>query len=451
MDFAEYFKVYYAELEEGYIYIVTNYLIATFIPVLFCQYSMKDRISWIRLVGKICLTCIVMELTGVVLFSSDFEQGQQIVGGLLLLICFAIWSKKFPGIVKTALAFTYAGMYMMELRISISIGSMSGEENFLLEGILLGLNLIFMVSLTVIYRKAAETEIMNSKLMLPVIFWGGVCFLLAAVQSSSGNMAQQAILMTVDIIFLFVQVFVFLFVFMIAGYARKRIEEQRAHLLRQANENMLLVLKDNMEMYNRVRHDMSNQYLFMRTLLENKEYERLREYFMEYSDSLLSPFHIISCENETISVILNMEATKAARTGITLSAETAVPELINIKDTDLSSLLMNIFDNAIEYLENKKSIEDRCIDAEIRKFHKTLMITVTNPVVESEKEDIIQLRTTKAEKNFHGYGTKIIRQVVNKYNGSVQYTVENGIFTVVVMLFEPEKRRKNAEITNSGM
>ncbi len=44
--------------------------------------------------------------------------------------------------------------------------------------------------------------------------------------------------------------------------------------------------------------------------------------------------------------------------------------------------------------------------------------------------------TTKKEKAFHGYGTKSMERIVNKYNATLSITNESGVFTLVALFFE---------------
>ena len=45
--------------------------------------------------------------------------------------------------------------------------------------------------------------------------------------------------------------------------------------------------------------------------------------------------------------------------------------------------------------------------------------------------------TTKSDKNYHGFGMKSIRQVVEKYGGSLTVNAENDLFRLMILL--PQK------------
>ncbi len=44
--------------------------------------------------------------------------------------------------------------------------------------------------------------------------------------------------------------------------------------------------------------------------------------------------------------------------------------------------------------------------------------------------------TSKEDINSHGYGTQIIQNIAQKYDGEVQFIDEGSVFTVVVLLQE---------------
>ena len=46
-------------------------------------------------------------------------------------------------------------------------------------------------------------------------------------------------------------------------------------------------------------------------------------------------------------------------------------------------------------------------------------------------------KTTKSNKDYHGFGTKSIKMIVNKYRGDLKITTKKNIFTLSI-LFQDE-------------
>lgn len=61
-----------------------------------------------------------------------------------------------------------------------------------------------------------------------------------------------------------------------------------------------------------------------------------------------------------------------------------------------------------------------------------------NAVADEDKKNALLLKTTKSDKDAHGYGSKVVKSIIKRYNGQVEYSTEDGFFTVSALLFEEE-------------
>ena len=95
---------------------------------------------------------------------------------------------------------------------------------------------------------------------------------------------------------------------------------------------------------------------------------------------------------------------------------------------------MNLLDNASEGA-CASGREKPVIELKVYTKGDYLFITVTNPVKEVENpQNYLKLHTTKKEKLHHGYGTVLIRGIVEKYSGSVRFEIRDGRFIVNAMM-----------------
>lgn len=95
------------------------------------------------------------------------------------------------------------------------------------------------------------------------------------------------------------------------------------------------------------------------------------------------------------------------------------PSQVCIDDMDLSVLLANALDNAREALEQVKG--RRILIIEIRNYQNRLFVTIENTVGDGMgKVD----GTSKKNKREHGFGMSNMRQVADKYGGTLQYHIE---------------------------
>ena len=117
-----------------------------------------------------------------------------------------------------------------------------------------------------------------------------------------------------------------------------------------------------------------------------------------------------------------------------------VPEIISMNYSDLSSLLINMFGNAIEAIEvyvdeskegkSVKNKENYFLEGIVKSDGKEIKIEVKN--VKSSKQKVRLLDdkyiTSKKDKSIHGYGMQIIKRIADKYDGNMEVKYTNNSF-----------------------
>ena len=107
---------------------------------------------------------------------------------------------------------------------------------------------------------------------------------------------------------------------------------------------------------------------------------------------------------------------------------------MNFSSTDLSVLIGNALDNAIECA--KKVEGKKIIDLSISINGGQLIFAITNPI--DKKIDVNKLKTTKNDSINHGYGIFSMKRIAEKYNGDVVFFSTEDTFKTIIYL-------KNAE------
>ena len=207
----------------------------------------------------------------------------------------------------------------------------------------------------------------------------------------------------------------------------------------EKNEELMLVSDQNLEKLRMLRHDCKNQYATMKVLLEEKRYDELDKFFLEYGDGVIEPISFISVNNRIISSILNMEYSKAMARGVQFDCKIAIPDQLPYYSTDLTSLLCNVLDNAIE-ATCQVDVEKRIL-IRMRVYQDFFYMEVVNPIKDGLTMEMIRkTRTTKKDADQHGYGRKIISSIVKKYNGTKKDEIIGGMYHVTIMLSNPTKK-----------
>lgn len=106
----------------------------------------------------------------------------------------------------------------------------------------------------------------------------------------------------------------------------------------------------------------------------------------------------------------------------------------DIKETDLTCLIGNIIDNAIEGVSD---VPEKRIELYFNQKNNARIIICQNTVSHSVLASNPSLLTTKSQKDEHGLGHKIIAKIVADYNGMLDYYEEDGMFGVQVILPMP--------------
>ena len=122
---------------------------------------------------------------------------------------------------------------------------------------------------------------------------------------------------------------------------------------------------------------------------------------------------------------MNIESKKAAALGIRYDIKLHLEEEIQISAVDLSSMLYNAIDNAIEA---SQKTEEKYVLVSVSTTGGMVYFTVEN-VTEAVQLKNGQIKTTKSDKKHHGYGLKSIRSALKNYDGTLTLSYKNGIFT----------------------
>jgi len=171
-------------------------------------------------------------------------------------------------------------------------------------------------------------------------------------------------------------------------------------LLEKNNENQRILVHD-------IKHHLSslssmNNIEDVKKYLANIQYE-----FDEYQ-------YIGKSKNKMLDLILGKYSHICKTNNINFIVDVRSSNLSFIEDNDLSSLLGNLLDNAVEAT---KSIENSEISLVTKKGKNFDFISVVNSCDKPPKKQGNKLLTTKSNALFHGYGVKSIEKIANKYNG----------------------------------
>jgi len=144
--------------------------------------------------------------------------------------------------------------------------------------------------------------------------------------------------------------------------------------------------------------------------------------------------NIAKTKNKILDIILNKYVEICRDKNIAFSTETISENLSFIEDIDLSSLFNNMLDNAVESAEQS---QEKHISLEISSSMSSYCkIVLLNSCEQKPTVKDGALKSTKKKGEFHGYGTKSINRIVNKYGGDLQwqYNDKSSEFKLVIAI-----------------
>lgn len=218
-----------------------------------------------------------------------------------------------------------------------------------------------------------------------------------------------------------------------------RLKTQYMQMQLQQNENMS-VLSNNLRS---LRHDMNNHIGVIYGLLDTKQYNKLKSYLNGLYNNLQEANDIIIVNNEILSIILNNKKHLATEKMIQLVSWIEVKDFV-LTEIEICSLIGNILDNAIEATE-KVPIDSIDIEREIKfvciEKEEGWYIDCKNPFVEAPMIMEQGLMTSKMNKESHGIGSRTMKDIIKKYNGTLEYSTEDNNFIVKIFISKKESYR----------
>ncbi len=179
------------------------------------------------------------------------------------------------------------------------------------------------------------------------------------------------------------------------------------------------------------RHDYHNHIQTLKAYMSMQQYASAEEYLDKLDADLTSVDTVLKTGNLMVDAILNSKLSLIAERNIRVDATAQVPQNISISEIDLSVLIGNLLDNAMEACEQLPR-KERFIRIYIDVLKKQLYIAVTNSA-RGKKVRIGNLFQTD-KPGGHGFGLVRIDSIVAKYNGYVNRQTENGVFATEVTL-----------------
>jgi signal transduction histidine kinase len=240
------------------------------------------------------------------------------------------------------------------------------------------------------------------------------------------------ILITIAILFL-INIFVFyLYDHLMLSY-QERMEKK---LLLQQNNAYIKqfdLINQSQENLKILRHDFKNHLLALRAYIEQGNNEMALNYLQNTYKLVDYSTEYAKSGNTVVDSILNYKLQTAKNLGIDFMLNLNIPMILNIKPFDMSVILGNLLDNAIEATslisENKK------IEITLEYDRNVIYISTVNYFKGSLAYSKNKLVTTKEDKENHGFGLYSIKKALENYNGTMHISHTENKICIDIMMF----------------
>lgn len=196
-------------------------------------------------------------------------------------------------------------------------------------------------------------------------------------------------------------------------------------LLKQAEEQYALA-KENIELINLKCHDLKHQIREIGTSATGNEAIKEIEKMISIYDAG------IRTGNEALDIILTEKSLYCNNRNIKLYCIADGSLLRFMSDPDLYSLFGNLLDNAIEAVENLPE-EKRFINLVVRNVNGFTQVCTSNCLERELSFSDGLPKTTKSDKESHGYGMRSVRLICNRYDGEFEIKTSGGMFEVNIV------------------
>ena len=173
------------------------------------------------------------------------------------------------------------------------------------------------------------------------------------------------------------------------------------------------------------KHDFHHHLQTLKGQLEAGEIDRALAYIEQLDNQLMNVDSLLKTGNVSLDAILSAKIAQAKAENIAVTVKASVPDALTISDLELSIIMGNLLDNAIEAC--RTVTEERFIRIFISMKGKMLYFSMLNAAGAKRKKTGSLFATHKD--GVHGFGLRRAEAILEEHGGWVKYNSEDGAFT----------------------
>ncbi|MGB5823029.1 MAG: ATP-binding protein [Proteocatella sp.] len=247
----------------------------------------------------------------------------------------------------------------------------------------------------------------------------------------NNNNWSRFVIITVYILFL--SVYYLLYIQASAIVEKYVLEKQQLLMAQQEKllESELIRQKSVAALAFQQRHDMHHHNAVINGLLQSGDMSNLKAYMINFDAALDTHNISFFCLNPIVNSIINVYAGRAEEKNIKTVFHVSVPEVIGINNIDLTCVLGNALENALEGCLRLSRSAKKEILVTVKYMDNRLRVKVENTC----RTDItFEEDLPVTQKMGGGTGTKSILYTAEQYDGMAGFSAMNGKFITQIVL-----------------
>lgn len=298
---------------------------------------------------------------------------------------------------------------------AIPFGTVSRYVSGILVQLLLMLFLGFFIKLKKVLKEK-DNKYMFTMSMIPAISVVICCFMIYRSDKSYEMNVIYTYVAVVGIVI--VNVISILLLIMEQKLYEQKIRQQVMLSAYQQKEKDIESILDMQKQNSKQRHDIKNVLILISELIQDEKYSKALEVLDKYRTGYknINVTEIVS-NNIVLNYLLNRKINECRNNGIDMGCY-VLGDIEGIDDMDLYILLENLCDNAIEAAGQ---CNNSTIRLQISEDNGNLCIYIGNTTPGNVLKNNPDMNTTKKDKGMHGFGIMNIRDIIDKYNGTINY------------------------------
>lgn len=173
------------------------------------------------------------------------------------------------------------------------------------------------------------------------------------------------------------------------------------------------------------KHDFHHHLQALKGQLEAGEVERALAYIEQLDNQLMNVDTLLKTGNVSLDAIFSAKISQAKAENIAVTVKANVPDALTISDLELSIIIGNLLDNAIEACRTVTG--ERFIRIYISMKGTMLYFSMLNAAGAKKKKTGSLFATHKD--GVHGFGLRRAEAILEEHGGWVKYNSEDGAFT----------------------